>query len=98
MNADTVETYCDQCGSALTPEALSCPSCHRLTHAPELERLASEATAATESGDRKDADSDRGGCFRQSTSNRPVGEMAEWAGSHRTADLEVQGRCTLRAY
>jgi Zn-dependent protease len=42
---------CPQCGAQLTPETLSCPSCHQLIHAAELERLASEAKAAAQSGD-----------------------------------------------
>src|SRR5437868_4851794 len=54
MSPESVEapvSVCEQCSVALPPGALSCPSCHRLTHAPELERLASEANAATQSGD-----------------------------------------------
>jgi Zn-dependent protease len=47
MSAET----CPQCSAQLTTEALSCPSCHQLIHTAELERLASEAKAATQSGD-----------------------------------------------
>jgi Zn-dependent protease len=38
---------CADCRSPIDPTALSCPSCHALTHAPELESLAAQAQAAT---------------------------------------------------
>ncbi len=41
---------CD-CGTELAPSLLACPSCHRLVHTRELERLASEARAAEASSD-----------------------------------------------
>lgn len=40
-------TRCQGCGSELGPRLLTCPSCHRLVHADELRRLASEAQAAS---------------------------------------------------
>lgn len=42
---------CPDCGIALDPSALSCPACHALTHAKELESLASQAQQAMVSGD-----------------------------------------------
>ncbi|WP_211194306.1 site-2 protease family protein [Pyxidicoccus fallax] len=42
-----VVARCEGCGSELGPRLLTCPSCHRLVHAKELQRLASEAEAAT---------------------------------------------------
>jgi Zn-dependent protease len=40
-------TRCQGCGSELGPRLLTCPSCHRLVHAGELQRLATEAQAAS---------------------------------------------------
>ncbi len=42
---------CPDCGSPLDESALSCPSCHCLTHAKELESLAAQAQQATARGD-----------------------------------------------
>jgi Zn-dependent protease len=42
---------CTNCGTELAPSMLACPSCHRLVHARELERLAAEARAAEERSD-----------------------------------------------
>jgi len=42
---------CPDCGAALEESALSCPSCYNLTHAKELESLASQAQQATVRGD-----------------------------------------------
>jgi Zn-dependent protease len=39
------ETFCPDCGSLVPPDALSCPNCHRLTHAARLEELAQQARA-----------------------------------------------------
>jgi Zn-dependent protease len=39
-------TGCPQCSTEITLDALSCPQCRRLTHAAELEALASQAKAA----------------------------------------------------
>lgn len=44
-----VVTRCQGCGTELGPRLLTCPSCHRLVHARELQRLAKEAEAATAS-------------------------------------------------
>lgn len=41
-----VTLACADCGNPLDPSALSCPNCHALTHAPELESLATQAQAA----------------------------------------------------
>jgi len=54
MSAD-IAGACGQCGVELSPGALSCPACHRLTNAAELERLAAEANSAAQSGDLKGA-------------------------------------------
>lgn len=43
---------CAGCGSQLAAGLLGCPACGRLLHGDELRRLAAEAEAATESGDR----------------------------------------------
>jgi len=42
---------CPDCGTTLEESALSCPSCHCLTHAKELESLAAQAQQATAQGD-----------------------------------------------
>ncbi|MCI0570444.1 MAG: hypothetical protein L0Y66_06810 [Myxococcaceae bacterium] len=41
---------CPGCGSELSPNLLTCPSCHRLVHSDELKRLAGEAEAAATRG------------------------------------------------
>ncbi|MGC2659086.1 MAG: hypothetical protein WA324_14090, partial [Bryobacteraceae bacterium] len=38
---------CPECGAPLSPSALSCPSCRRLTHAEQLESIAAMAQQAT---------------------------------------------------
>ncbi|WP_420130544.1 site-2 protease family protein [Longimicrobium sp.] len=43
---------CAGCGSQLAAGLLGCPACGRLLHGDELRRLAAEAEAATEAGDR----------------------------------------------
>lgn len=43
---------CAGCGSQLAAGLLACPACGRLLHGDELRRLAAEAEAATEAGDR----------------------------------------------
>lgn len=43
---------CAGCGSQLAAGLLGCPACGRLLHGDELRRLAGEAEAATEAGDR----------------------------------------------
>ena len=42
---------CSDCGAPVQETALSCPSCHALTHAKELESLAAQAQQATVRGD-----------------------------------------------
>jgi Zn-dependent protease len=42
---------CNECGTLLDPSALSCPSCHALTRAKELEALATQAREAEARGD-----------------------------------------------
>lgn len=44
-------TPCSNCGSALAPEALSCATCGRLTHAQEFETLSQHARLAGQSKD-----------------------------------------------
>jgi Zn-dependent protease len=46
---------CADCGASLDASALSCPSCHSLTHAAELESLAAQAQQATARGDLAEA-------------------------------------------
>jgi Zn-dependent protease len=46
---------CPDCGAPLDESALCCPSCHCLTHAKELESLASQAQQATVRGDLAEA-------------------------------------------
>ncbi len=43
---------CAGCGTEFAPALLSCPACHRLTHADALARLAAHAEEAERSGDR----------------------------------------------
>jgi Zn-dependent protease len=42
---------CPDCNASIDESALSCPSCHALTHAAELEALAGQAQAAMQRGD-----------------------------------------------
>ncbi len=42
---------CKDCGASLEESALTCPSCHALTHAKELESLAAQAQQAAVRGD-----------------------------------------------
>jgi Zn-dependent protease len=42
---------CPDCGAPIDESALSCPACHALTHAKELESLAAQAQQATVRGD-----------------------------------------------
>ena len=46
-----ITVACPDCGTPLDEAALSCPSCHALTHAKELESLAAQAQQATARGD-----------------------------------------------
>ena len=46
-----ITVSCPDCGAPLEDSALSCLSCHCLTHAKELESLAAEAQQATVRGD-----------------------------------------------
>src|SRR5271170_6551965 len=47
MEQQSAETVaCLDCGAALEPDALSCPSCHALTRSQELESLAAQAREA----------------------------------------------------
>ncbi|HKW39694.1 MAG TPA: site-2 protease family protein [Gemmatimonadales bacterium] len=50
VGAEQIEV-CPQCGTHVAPALLACPSCHRLVHADELKRLASEAERATQAND-----------------------------------------------
>ncbi len=47
----TISTLCAHCGGALTPDALSCTACGRLTHAQEFEALSQHAKLAGQAGD-----------------------------------------------
>ena len=44
---------CSDCGAPIQESALSCPSCHALTHAKELESLAAQAQQAMARGRRR---------------------------------------------
>lgn len=46
-----ITVACPDCGKPLDESALSCPSCHCLAHAKELESLAAQAQQATVRGD-----------------------------------------------
>ena len=46
-----ISTPCSNCGSALDPQALSCSSCGKLTHAQEFETLSQHAKLAGQSKD-----------------------------------------------
>jgi len=46
---------CTTCGTQIAPSLLSCPACHALVHAAELNRLAAAAEAARTAGDRASA-------------------------------------------
>jgi Zn-dependent protease len=46
-----ITTACSECGALLEDAALSCPSCHSLIHAKELESFAAQAQQATARGD-----------------------------------------------
>jgi Zn-dependent protease len=46
---------CPDCGTHVAPALLACPSCHRLAHAGELKRLATDAEHAAQAGDRSGA-------------------------------------------
>ena len=46
-----IVTACPDCGIPISESALSCPSCHALVHAQELESLAAQAQQATANGD-----------------------------------------------
>lgn len=47
--------FCSQCGQPLPDLALSCPACHQLVYAAELERLAAEAKDLESKGQRDEA-------------------------------------------
>lgn len=51
-SAAPAATVCAGCGSQVAAGLLGCPACGRLVHGDELRRLAAEAEAATEAGDR----------------------------------------------
>jgi len=80
MSAET----CPQCGAQLTTGALSCNSCRQLIHAPELERLASEAKAATHSGDVIGASA----AWRKALSLLPADTLQHQSVNARIAELE----------
>src|SRR5436309_12539899 len=42
---------CPQCGTQIAPILLACPSCQRLVHSDDLNRLAAEAARAIQAGD-----------------------------------------------
>lgn len=48
-------SFCPECGAPLSPSALSCPRCRRLTHAQELESIAARAQQATSAKQWKEA-------------------------------------------
>jgi Zn-dependent protease len=84
QTASTPGSSCNQCGAAVTPEALSCTSCHQLIHAVELERLASEAKAAARSGDVMGASA----AWRKTLSLLPAESLQHKSVNARIAELE----------
>jgi Zn-dependent protease/uncharacterized Zn finger protein (UPF0148 family) len=50
MDGLEVKNACPDCGAVLPPGALSCPHCHSLTHARQLQDLARKAQAASNAG------------------------------------------------
>src|SRR5215467_4085093 len=44
--------FCASCGNAVPPQALSCPTCHQLTHTAQLEELAQRARGMETAGDK----------------------------------------------
>jgi Zn-dependent protease len=46
-----VNGVCAECGAAIDGDALSCPACHSLTRAAELESLSAQAQQAEQQGD-----------------------------------------------
>jgi Zn-dependent protease len=51
MDLTVSELVCPDCGATMGPGALSCGTCHYLTHAAELEDLARKAQIAANGGD-----------------------------------------------
>ena len=51
MTTAVHQGVCSDCGAPIDESALSCPSCHNLTHAKELESLAAQAQQAMVRGD-----------------------------------------------
>jgi Zn-dependent protease len=74
---------CTGCGSQLAAGLLGCPACGRLVHGDELRRLAAEAEAATEAGDRVRA----AGLWHQALTLLPPGTRQRDAIAARIAAL-----------
>jgi Zn-dependent protease len=47
LQQSAVPSFCPECGAPLSPSALSCPRCQRLTHSEELQNIATRAQQAT---------------------------------------------------
>ncbi len=79
-------SFCQQCGAALTPDALSCNSCHGLVHATELQRLAEEAKNASLTGDLKSASA----AWRKALGLLPPETLQYKSIDGRLADIETR--------
>jgi len=77
---------CSECGTELLESMLLCPRCHRLIHAEELARLASDAAEALERGGRADARD----TWRKALRLLPPGSQQFEAVSARVEDLSRQ--------
>lgn len=48
---DNVAAHCPNCGTAIAPDLLACPTCDRLKHSDRLKDLAAQAEKAEQAGD-----------------------------------------------
>ena len=79
---------CTECGTELSESMLLCPRCHRLIHAVELARLASDAGEALERGGRADARDS----WRKALSLLPPGSQQFESVSKTSGGAESRGR------
>lgn len=81
-----LELNCPDCGVFVPPPALSCPRCHCLIHAAELETLARKAVAASNGGDFLAAR----GYWSQSAALLPAESIQYKSIQARIADLDAK--------
>jgi Zn-dependent protease len=79
-------TACRECGNPLNGSGLSCPVCHSLIHAPELEDLAHKAQIAANGGDLPQARD----LWRQSLRLLPPETVQNRSIQARIADIDRQ--------